>query len=441
MKKILVTLAAFGLAAGYVATAHATNGYFGAAYSIKNKGMAGAGVAAPLAAMVPATNPAGLTEVGNRLDLGLTIFNPNREYTVHGAPTDWTTLPPEAGCDTATGQGCPFGLMPGTVESDSNYFFIPNLGWSKQLNDKSAVGIAVFGNGGMNTDYPTQTFYDPTHHATGVDLMQLFIAPTYAYKFNDMHSIGITPIIAAQFFEAKGVYSFAGVSSAPDKLSGNGHDSSFGFGGRFGYLGKLTEQFNVGFAYQTKIYIDELDDYAGLFAEKGDFDIPANWTVGFAVMPIPTVTLAFDVQQIYYSDIRSINNPLLPALGLAGQGDVNYQLGKDNGSGFAWDDMTVYKFGLQWARSDQWTYRFGYSYGEQPIPESDVLFNILAPGVIEQHATFGLTYTFANQSELDFSLAYAFENDVTGTNPLDPAQTITLTMNQWEVGVGYSWKF
>jgi long-subunit fatty acid transport protein len=61
--------------------------------------------------------------------------------------------------------------------------------------------------------------------------------------------------------------------------------------------------------------------------------------------------------------------------------------------------------------------------------------------VIEQHATFGLTYTFANQSELDFSLAYAFENDVTGTNPLDPAQTITLTMNQWEVGVGYSWKF
>ena len=441
MKKILVTLAAFSLVAGAVATAHATNGYFGSAYSIKNKGMAGAGVAAPLDAMVPATNPAGITEVGNRLDLGLTIFNPNREYSVNGAPTDWTTLPPEAGCDTATGQGCPFGLMPGTVESDSNYFFIPNLGWSKQLNEKSAVGVAVFGNGGMNTDYPTQTFYDPTHYKTGVDLMQLFIAPTYAYKFNDMHSIGITPIIAAQLFEAKGVNSFAGVSSAPDKLSGKGHDSSFGFGGRFGYLGKLTEQFNIGLAYQTKIYMDELDDYAGLFAEKGDFDIPANWTVGFAVMPIPTVTLAFDVQQIYYSDIRSINNPLLPALYLAGQGDVNYQLGTDNGSGFAWDDMTVYKFGLQWARSDQWTYRFGYSYGEQPIPESDVLFNILAPGVIEQHATFGLTYTFANQSELDFSLAYAFENDVTGTNPLDPAQTITLTMNQWEVGIGYSWKF
>jgi long-chain fatty acid transport protein len=447
MKKILVTLAALGLVAGYAATAHATNGYFSHAYSIKNKGMAGAGVAAPMDAMVPSTNPAGLTEVGNRLDLGLTIFNPNREYTVN-RDADLPSL----------GAGY-FELAGGTVESDSDYFFIPNLGWSKQLNDNSAVGVAVYGNGGMNTDYPTQTFYDPTHHATGVDLMQLFIAPTYAYKFNEMHSIGITPIIAAQFFEAKGVYSFAVVSSATDKLSGNGHDSSFGFGGRIGYLGKLTEQFSVGLAYQSKIYMDEFDDYAGLFAEQGDFDIPSNWTVGFAVKPIPTVTLAFDIQQIYYSDIKSIAYNMMPALALAWppSSNENYYLGTNNGAGFGWDDMTVYKIGLQWDRTKQWSYRFGYSYGEQPIVESmnpmesSATFNILAPGVIEQHATFGFTYTFANGSELDFSLTHAFSNDVTGINPLanndpdnDPAgspQTVTLTMDQWEVGIGYSWKF
>jgi long-chain fatty acid transport protein len=421
MKKILATMATLGLVTGYVATAHATNGYFSHAYSIKNKGMAGAGVAAPLDSMVPAINPAGLTEVGNRLDIGLTIFNPNREYKVSGAPSMYPGT---------------FGLVPGTVDSDSDYFFIPNLGWSKQLNEKSAVGVAIFGNGGMNTDYPTQTFYDPTNSKTGVDLMQLFIAPTYSYKFNEMHSVGITPIFAAQFFEAKGVNSFAPFSSAPDKLSGHGHDTSLGFGGRIGYLGKLTDKFNIGLAYQSKIYMDEFDDYSGLFAEQGDFDIPANWTVGFAVMPIPTVTVAVDVQQIYYSDINSINNPLLPNL-------MTSLLGNNDGAGFAWDDMTVYKIGLQWARSEQWTYRFGYSYGEQPIPDSDVLFNILAPGVIEQHATFGLTYTFANQSELDFSLAYAFENSVTGPNPLEVpgAQSIELTMNQWEFGIGYSWKF
>ncbi len=410
--------------------ANATNGYFGHGYSIKNKGMAGAGVAAPMDAMVPSTNPAGLTEVGNRLDLGLTFFSPRREYNV----------------DNAGGL-----LAPGTVESDSEYFFIPSVGWSHQLNDRSAVGIAVYGNGGMNTDYPPVggfgTFGVPSAE-TGVDLMQLFIAPTLATKLAYGHSLGVTPIIAAQFFEAKGLASFGSfggfgfdVSADDTKLTNNGHDSSLGFGMRVGYLGRITEQISVGFSYQSKIYMDEFDDYAGLFAEQGDFDIPANWTAGIAVKPIPEVTVAFDVQRIYYSGVKSIANPFQPAMGMAFMGDPDSQLGADNGSGFGWDDMTVFKIGLQWARSDQWTYRFGYSYGDQPIDASEVLFNILAPGVIEQHATFGLTYTFANASELDFSLTYALEEDVTGVNPLTGFENITLTMSQWEVGLGYSLKF
>jgi long-chain fatty acid transport protein len=422
LRNLLLGSAAIMAAGLLVANdANATNGYFSHGYSIKNKGMAGAGVAAPLDSMVPATNPAGLTEVGNRFDLGLTVFSPRREYNV----------------DRAGGL-----LAQGTVESDSEYFFIPNLGYSYQLDNRTAFGIAVYGNGGMNTDYPTMTYYDPSSSSTGVDLMQLFIAPTLAIKLSYGHSFGVTPIIAAQFFEAKGVQSFENYSSARSKLSGNGHDSSYGFGMRVGYLGQLTEQISIGLSYQSKIYMDEFDDYAGLFAEQGGFDIPANWTAGIAVKPIPEVTVALDVQRIYYSNINSIANHFLPNL-------MTDLLGNDNGAGFGWDDMTVFKVGLQWARSDQWTYRFGYSYGDQPIDASEVLFNILAPGVIEQHATFGLTYTFANQSELDFSLMYAFSNDVTGLNPLtnnDPAtggnpQYINLTMDQWEVGLGYSWKF
>jgi long-chain fatty acid transport protein len=422
LRNLLLGSAAILVAGLLVANdANATNGYFAHGYSIKNKALAGAGVALPLDALGPATNPATLTEVGDRLDIGLAIFNPNRDYTVNGNPSGFEGT---------------FGLTPGKVESDSKYFFIPSIGWSKKIDDNSAVGIAVYGNGGMNTDYPTQTFYDQSSSTTGVDLMQLFIAPTYARKFGNIHSIGITPIFAAQFFEATGVQSFQGYSWDPAALSGNGHESSFGFGGRIGYLGQINDKFSIGLAYQSKIYMSELDDYAGLFAQQGDFDIPSNWTIGVAFKPIPTVAIAFDIQEIYYSNIDSIANPLLPNLG-------QYGLGTDNGAGFAWEDMTVFKVGLQWARSDQWTYRFGYSYGEQPIPESDVLFNILAPGVIEQHATFGFTYTFANESELDFSLMYAFDNSVTGPNPLEVPgqQTIELSMNQWEVGLGYSWKF
>ncbi|MGB6289839.1 MAG: hypothetical protein WBF36_06895, partial [Desulfobulbales bacterium] len=56
LRNLLLGSAAIMAAGLLVANdANATNGYFGHGYSIKNKGMAGAGVAAPLDAMVPAT--------------------------------------------------------------------------------------------------------------------------------------------------------------------------------------------------------------------------------------------------------------------------------------------------------------------------------------------------------------------------------------------------
>jgi len=331
--------------------------------------------------------------------------------------------------------------MPGNEDSDSEYFMIPSFGYNYMLTDHSALGISVYGNGGMNTDYDTATFnyVNPQlpQGSTGVDLMQLFIAPTYAHKFGGKHSFGVTPIIAIQFFEAKGTEAFGGYSADPNNLSDNGHDTSFGYGARIGYLGQLTDKFSIGASYQTEIEMDEFDDYAGLFAEQGDFNIPQNFTVGFAFKPVPSVRFAFDWQRIYYSDIKSINNPLLPNIGMPGGG-----LGTNNGAGFGWEDMDVFKFGLEWERTEQWTYRFGYSFSnDQPIPDSEVMFNILAPGVIEQHASFGFTRTFANNNELNFAFMYAFKNDVKGPNPLDPAQTIKLELEQWEVSLGYSWLF
>ncbi len=419
--------------------ANATNGYFAHGYSIKNKALAGAGVALPLDALAASMNPAGMTEVGTRLDLGISLFSPDRSYKVKGNPTNPGDVP---GCDQMTGAGCPFGLMPGTEDSDSNYFGIPSFGYNYMLTDHSAVGISVYGNGGMNTDYDTATFnyVNPSlpDNSTGVDLMQLFIAPTYAHKFKGKHSFGITPIIAVQFFEAKGTEAFGGFSESPNKLADNGHESSFGFGARFGYLGQLTDKLSIGLSYQTEIDMDEFDDYAGLFAEQGDFDIPQNFTVGLAFKPIPSVRLVFDWQRIYYSDIDSIANPMMNSTGTALYGP----LGSNKGAGFGWDDMDVFKFGLEWERTAQWTYRFGYSYSDdQPIPDSEVMFNILAPAVIEQHINFGFTRTFASQNELNFALMYALNNDIEGDNPLDPAQKIQLDMDQWEVSLGYSWVF
>ncbi|MBI5676692.1 MAG: outer membrane protein transport protein [Nitrospirae bacterium] len=409
----------------FIATdVYATNGYFSLGYSAKNLGLAGAGTALPLDSLAATTNPAGMVFVGNRIDAGIALFNPNREYSVSGA------TPPPPGCPGSP--GCPFTLDQGTFESDSNWFVIPSLGANWMIDNDSSIGVSVFGNGGMNTDYDKSVFYASS--PTGVDLMQLFIMPTYARKLNPKHAVGISPIFAYQAFEALGLGSFAPNSSNPSNLTDNGHESSFGYGARIGYLGEILPNISFGASYQSKIYMSEFDKYAGLFAEQGDFDIPANWSIGLALKATTDLTLALDVQQIYYSDIKSINNPLLPNL-------MTSLLGDDEGAGFAWQDMTVVKAGAQWKSSPDWTWRAGLSFADQPIPDTETLFNIIAPGVIETHATLGFTKAISANQELDVALMRAFSNSISGTNALDPAQTIELKMDQWEIALGYSYKF
>jgi long-chain fatty acid transport protein len=302
------------------------------------------------------------------------------------------------------------------------------------MNNDYSIGISLYGNGGMNTDYDTNTFGGTT--PTGVDLAQLFVVPTYARKLNAKHSIGLSPIIGYQRFEAKGLQAFAGFSSDGANLTNNDHDNSFGFGGRIGYLGEVYPGVFIGATYQTKIYMSEFDDYAGLFAEEGDFDIPANWSVGLSVKATPEITIALDVQQIMYGDVKSINNDFLPNLQTA-------LLGNDGGAGFGWEDITIFKIGVQWQAAPEWIVRAGYSYGEQPIPDSEVMFNIIAPGVIEHHITAGCTKKIGSNQEVHLAVMHAVENDVSGANPLEVPgqQTIKLTMNQWEYTAGYSWKF
>jgi long-chain fatty acid transport protein len=414
-KPILATVALALLA--LAAPALATDGYFSLGYGTPYKGMAGAGQALHLSTLASATNPATIAFVKG-YDISVGLFAPNREYSVSGNPSGYPGT---------------FGLAPGTYESHSTGFVMPSMAGAWHLSEQFHVGVAIYGNGGMNTNYPNKVF---GQSPTGINLMQAFVSPSFTWEFANHQAIGIAPIFGWQSFEAKGLGAFAMFSSAPTKLTNNGKDTSTGFGARIGYHGKFGEYFGVGASYQTKIAMGEFEDYAGLFAEHGDFDIPENWTVGISVFPSKCVSIAVDVQQIYYSNVASVGNPLLPNL-------MQAPLGADGGAGFGWKDVTVFKIGAQWEVNPKWTLRAGYAHNNQPIPESEVLFNILAPGVIQDHATVGVSTLLSPKTKFHFSLMRAFSNSVEGANPLEAPgqQTIKLTMDQWEGEIGFSFGF
>lgn len=442
LKKI-ATLLALAAAAG---SASATDGYFSHGYGMKAKGMGGAATATASDAMGGANNPASMVWAGDRLDAGLDFFSPKREIQRSGG--------------TVGG-----GTLNGSASSGSNLHYVPEFGYNKMLGWDMSVGVTVYGNGGMNTDYPGEQNPGATgacagfgaswaranllcgNGRLGIDLMQVILAPTFAMKVNKNHSFGASLLIAHQQFKASGIQSFAGFSATPANLSNLGRDKSNGLGFRVGWMGQLSDQFTMGAAYSSKMKMSKFDLYKGLFAEQGGFDIPENWNVGIAFKPADQWKLAADYQRINYNGVKSVGNssvmPLDP--GLLGAG-IPGSLGCASCRGFGWSNVDVFKLGAEYQLNKDLAIRAGYNRSKNPIGSRDVTFNMLAPGVVQDHYTLGATYNLSKDSELTLAYMHAAKNSVSGASLFNyftgnAAGTDKIEMSQDSLGIAYGLKF
>lgn len=475
--------------------AQATNGYFSHGYSVAQRALGGAGTAYAVDALAPAINPANVVFTGQRFDLSVGLFSPRRWYTAS-----------ERG--PGAGPGI-FSIAPGEVRSERELFGIPAMAYAQPLDENSAWGLALYGNGGMNTDYRGHSarfaqglpsaetrchgsfgggapvagasdnlgFCGNGNRTASVDLIQLFVVPSYGRRVFTTSSVGIAPVLAAQRFTASGLQAFARFSNAPDRVSENGYSYSYGAGARLGVTVSEIPYLTLGASWQSRIHMSEFDEYAGLFADEGAFDIPSTWNVGATVGIGSIHRLLLDYQRVKFSEVAAVGNPLdpnrfvndcaLPRL----RGETGPRaacLGSASGPGFGWRDVGTVKLGYE-ATLGRLRLRTGYSRNHQPIPGSEVLFNVLAPAVPEEHFTAGFAWPLGRAWGVEMSATYARNHPVTGKNPLsnstaseaelaaelvapsgntgdafgpDPDdQDIRLEMEQFEVTFGLSYAF
>ena len=437
-ERIVTRALAFGMMLGVTSTSFATNGYFLIGYGSKSRAMGGTGVAMGVDSLSAAANPATYSDLEidtMRIDVAGEFFLPRRAVK-HDA-----------------------SILGGqySENSGSNLFLIPAMGGAYKFNRRMTIGMAVVG-AGANTRFdqslPECEDGDPNTVGSrffnyncnggptaGVNLIQVQMLPTIAYKLTKQHSVGASLAIGVQTFRAYGLQSFGApgsplnFSSDRSNLTDRGNDWSYGAGIRLGWLSHFFDRkLSVGLNYSSRVYMTKFKRYSGLFAEGGSFDIPENYAVGIALRPTDKLTLAFDVERIRYSSIRSVGNPgpdqrdpfnFFPTGfgcedGAPPLDQQSCALGRDKGMGFGWQDQMVYKAGVQYEYNSKWTMRLGYNYGKTPISDDQILFNMLAPAVVEHHITLGLGYRQSKNIEWNANYMLGVKNTVQGKTVFYP---------------------
>ena len=420
-----LSLVSVSLAAGFLLSpaAMATNGYQLIGIGSYQKSLGGAVTANPGTAMTAITNPAGMARIGKRADFSMEAFMPERS-------TDFTAYGGER------------------VDSDSELYGVPAIGWTAPVGGRTDMwfGGGMYGTSGLGVDYAETLMMPAQASFTGNDLVWdgysniafWQMAPTLAWDVNDDLSIGVALNIDYQ------QVSFAQrirdtVTDAVYNFDLSRSANAFGFGLTFGLLYDFSESFTVGFSYKSKQHFSELEYnlregdidttlVGGPAFPSGkyklDLDFPQQLALGIAVHPSDRWTISADLKWIEWSDTMG-------KLGV--KGPSGYDFPMDPG----WDDQVVYAVGADFQVLDNLNLRFGFNYAESPIDESNAANNLILPGIVEDHYTFGLDYRFSHW-ELGFHYMYAPEVMVRAATGF-PGTVIRLEETSVGMNLGYRW--
>lgn len=377
-------------------SAHAFNGYFASGYGIKAKGMSGARTAIGGDAFAAGNNPAASLFSGDRLEFGI-----------------------EQAVSRQTSERFGSGGRSDVRVSGTEYGNFPEFGYNRVLSPDLSIGFSIFRNGLVQTYYPNNEFFNilpvPANKVSD-QLAFLFsqdvVAPTVSFRIGEESSIGISPLYVRQTLQVDGMHAVISenLSRYPGNVTNKGTDDSDGVGFRLGFMSRLTDKVMIGATYSPKIRMSSFDRYKGLFTDNAHFDVPENFSLGTAIVLNPVTVLSIDYQRIRYGGVKLLSVPST----VFGTNPGAQLMGDDDGPGFGWDDVGIWKLGYEWRYRSDLTFRFGFSRNNSPVKQRDVTLAVLMPNITTQEQSLGATYKFDQNREASFYYARSTGPKITG---------------------------
>jgi long-chain fatty acid transport protein len=418
LKHTKMTMAvATALTLSFATPAQATNGMRMIGFGPVQNSMGGVGVGATLDAASVLSNPAGMSELGGRVDFGATYFLPTVKYSATGIDA---------------GQGNQLVNQPGvTIQSDKGASPIPAFGLLVPIDSQWTFGIGAYGVAGMGVDY-VQNLYSST---TFTGYNQMRFTPGISYKLNDMFAFGLT----LNGMWATTEWNVASAFGQVPHMAG----SAFGLGATLGVKITPVKILSIGLAYETKSFFQDFAYNTPAGVDKLTFNQPGVLTGGVAVRPIEMLLVAADVEWI---DWTSTNGANLPAFSQNSSGAMPWNMN--------WSSQVVFKIGVQVTPLEWLALRAGFNYGKNPLDSSRAFENICFPAIAESHITLGAGFDLGKHVAINLGGMYAPSVSLSGSNPLPPMGTpgypgpygqgiasYTTTMSQLGIDAGIAYKF
>jgi len=315
-----------------------------------------------------AFNPAGITQIpGSSFMTGLAFIMPGGRLT---------------------------NLTTGGSESLIDHTFIPpHFYYTRQMSDRLWFGLGLMTRFGLGTDFPEDWY--GRYNSYYANIQSVSLNPNLAWKVNEQLSVSVG--VEALWFEygaRRKIPLSEQVPEADFRLLGD----DIGYGWNVGLHYKLDETTRIGLHYrsQVNLTISGIVDFLGSRDAWGDLTLPEMFMFGISKQVTPKLNI--EVGAIY-TGWSSYNRLQINVEGLPPN------LVEKN-----WKNTWRYQLGLEYKYSPEWTWRFGYTYDQEPSPDSTIDFQ--TPMSDRQLFSIGFGYT-KNDRTWDFAYTYLMADDRT----------------------------
>jgi hypothetical protein len=267
-------------------------------------------------------------------------------------------------------------------------------------------------------------------------LERKLISSSLVHHLSDNQLIGISAVFATQSFGVSqlGLQSYN--ADIPTALRPTIYDpyaeTGYGAGVQLALRSELSERIAFDAGFQSRINMDDFNNYRGVYAQPASFDIPARARMGLAFKSSDKSWVNVSVERVMYSDVGAFASRNLPGRFLSLLGDTT-------SPDFAWDDLTVLSVGWNWADKKGTSWYVDFSSRTQPSPNSRILSQAIDADLAENAMTLGFSRQMGMTTRLNVNAAYAPSEYAFGGNVL--GITTDKLDQDFELEASWIWDF